>query len=110
MPTANYSREEIARRGQALYDRHIRPAVEPIHNGELIVINVETGEYEMDKDDIAATNRAFARFPDAPLFTLRVGERAAYRLAGSGRAPAVTAGRHTRRSGTPLPDADSRTE
>ncbi|MBW3625264.1 MAG: hypothetical protein KY468_17850 [Armatimonadetes bacterium] len=76
------SGEEIVRRGQALYDQRIRASVEPEHNGKLLILNVETGEYEMDADDLAASIRARERFPNAPLFTLRVGYPAAYRIGG----------------------------
>ena len=75
--------EEIARAGQSLYEQTIRASVEPEHNGKFIVLNVETGEYEMDADDLTASLRARDRFPDAPLFTVRVGHPAAYRIGGT---------------------------
>lgn len=77
------TRDEIANRGREMYDRDIRPVVEPIHNGKMLVVNVGTGEYEMDMDPVAAVTRASARFGDASLLTFRVGHLAAYRL-GSG--------------------------
>lgn len=82
MPTKDYNGEEIARRGQALYQEQIRAEVEAQNKGKYLVINVETGEYEMDADDLAASKRAKARFPDAPLFAMRIGFAAAYRLGG----------------------------
>jgi hypothetical protein len=80
------SPQELSRRAHDLYDRLIRPAVEPAHNGEFIVLNTQTGEYEMDPDDIAASKRAVARFPAALLYTMRVGHDAAYRLGRSSQA------------------------
>jgi hypothetical protein len=80
MPTSSLTIDQIVQRGQELYDRQIRAQVEPEHNGKLLVINVETGEYEMDADAVAAAKRAKARFPDAPLFTVRIGYPTAYRL------------------------------
>ena len=82
-PTS-YTETEIVERGQRLYEQTIRPAVDEAKNrGKLLVINVETGEYEMDADDVAAAKRAKARFGnDAVLFTMRVGYPAAYRLGG----------------------------
>ena len=76
------SGDEIVKRGQALYDEEIRPKVEAENKGKFLVINVETGEYEMDADDVAAAKRAKSRFPDAPLFSMRVGYPGAYRLGG----------------------------
>jgi hypothetical protein len=73
---------ETARRGQAWYEEHLREKLEAGNRGKFLVLNVETGEYEIDADDLAASKRAKARFGDAPLFTVRVGYSAAYRLGG----------------------------
>jgi hypothetical protein len=51
MPRLQDTGEEIARRGKKLYERTIRAQVEPEHKGKLLVLNLETGEYEMDADD-----------------------------------------------------------
>jgi hypothetical protein len=82
MPTVKDKGDEIARRGQEIYEREIRTKVEADNKGKLLVINIETGEYEMDADDIVAAKRAKARFGEAELFTMRVGYPAAYRLGG----------------------------
>ncbi|MFH1919077.1 MAG: hypothetical protein ABIP48_04200 [Planctomycetota bacterium] len=82
MPYAKYTPEEVQSRGQALYDQQIRPGVEPEHDGKFLVIDVETGEYEIDEDDLNATKRALAKRPEAILYGLRIGHPAAYRLGG----------------------------
>ena len=82
MQATGPSGDEVVKRGQALYDTQIRPKVEAGNEGKFLVINVETGEYEMDADDVAAAQRARTRFPDAPLFSMRVGYPGAYRLGG----------------------------
>lgn len=83
MAISSYSAEEIVRRGQEIYERDIRPQVEAGNKGKLLVINVESGEYEMDSDAIVAAKRAKTRFGAAPLFTMRIGYKGAYRLGGS---------------------------
>jgi hypothetical protein len=75
--------EELARRGQAYYDEHLRERLEPEHNGEYLVLDVESGEYEMDADEMRAIQRARARHPDRLFYVLRVGHRAAHRIGGS---------------------------
>jgi hypothetical protein len=85
MATVTYTAEEIAQRGQEIYEQEILPKVEPGNKGKLVVINVETGDYEMDADPVAAAKRARARFPDASLFTVRVGYPTAYRMGGRWR-------------------------
>ncbi|MGH7964728.1 MAG: hypothetical protein ACRERD_23430 [Candidatus Binatia bacterium] len=78
--TPRYSKEEFARRGQEIYDRDIRPRVEPSSEGKFVAIDIETGAYEIDADDYIATERLLARKPDAQIWLLRVGHRAAYRV------------------------------
>lgn len=85
MPYARYAAEEVAARGEALYEQDIRRRVEVEHHGDFVVVDIETGAFEVDSDDLAATKRALAKRPDAVLYGLRVGYPTSYRL-GSGRA------------------------
>ena len=87
MPAAKYSREEVAARGEAIYEQEIRPKVEGQSKGKYLVLDIETGEYEIDQDDLIATKRAMAKRPDAVLYGLRIGYPAAYRLGGFSTAP-----------------------
>jgi hypothetical protein len=73
MAHPRYTRDEIVERGQALYDQQIREKVEPQHNGKFLVLDIETGDYEIDADSYAAYERVAARRPDAPFYLLRVG-------------------------------------
>jgi hypothetical protein len=70
----------VVQRGMEIYEQQLKPQVEAGNYGKFLVINTDTGEYEMDADDVAAAKRAKARFADAPLFSMRVGHAAAYRL------------------------------
>jgi len=72
--------EAVARRGRDIYERDLKHLLEPDHDGEFVVLNVETGEYELGADDVEVSRRAKARFPDALLLTLRVGRAAAFRI------------------------------
>ena len=56
MPHPRLSDAEIDRRGQEAYERYIRGKVETAENiGKQIVIDVETGDYEIDSDGLAAS-------------------------------------------------------
>ena len=81
-PTA----DEIVQRGQMLYEEHIRPTVHSEDTGKFVVIDVETGPYELDESDITAVTRARLNHPRATFFIRRVGSAAAYRL-GAHRPP-----------------------
>lgn len=84
MPHPRYSSAEIAERGQALYDHQVRGKVEPTYKGKYLVLDIETGEYEIDAHELAALERAKAKNPDAALYMLRVGYASAYRIRGRG--------------------------
>ena len=51
MPYPQYTPEEVAQRGEAMYERQIRARVEPEHLAQFVVIDSETGDYELDVDD-----------------------------------------------------------
>ena len=75
-----YSKEEFARRGDEIYERDISPHVEPDDEGKFVVIDIETGAYEIDRDELAASDRLLARRLDAQMWTRRVGSRYARRI------------------------------
>lgn len=80
MPHSRYTRQEIVRRGQRLYEQGIREQIPAESQGQFLVIDVETGLYEVDASDFEAMQRARARNPDAALYIMRIGFPTAYRL------------------------------
>lgn len=82
MPYPNYAPEEVESRGEEIYERQIRSQIEAGNKGKFVVIDIETGQYEVDDDDLRATKRILARRPNAVLYGLRVGFPAAYTLGG----------------------------
>ena len=82
MGRATVDPRELARRGQAYYDDHLRATLEPEHKGKFLVLEVKTGDYEMDADEMAAIQRAKANHPESVFYILRVGYRAAHRIGG----------------------------
>ncbi len=84
MPYTQYSAEEVARRGEAIYGQQIRPTLAGEHHGKFVVLDIETGAYEIDEDDLAATKRMLAKRPEAVLYGVRIGHSTAYRTGGTG--------------------------
>jgi hypothetical protein len=82
MRPTTLSSEEIAARGQRIYEERVRSEVEGAHHGEFVVIDIDSGDYEVDSKDIDASIRLRERHPGAVTFGLRVGFPAAYRLGG----------------------------
>ena len=75
-----YDKDEFARRGDAIYDRDIGPHVKAADHGKFVVIDIETGAYEIDQDELAASDRLLTRRIDAQVWTRRVGSRYARRF------------------------------
>ena len=80
--TAEDQLAEDERLAEEVYDRSVRPALRPEDEGKYVAVAVETGDYEVDADDFAATRRLLARRPGARLWLMRTGPSAAYRLRG----------------------------
>lgn len=80
MPHPRYSSHEIAERGQALFDRDIRNTLGASARGKFLALDIETGEFEIDDDELTALKRARAKHPGAALYLVRVGHPTAYRL------------------------------
>jgi len=75
-----YSREDVARRGDEIYEREVLPRLAPEDEGKFVLIDVITGSYEMDRDEVAASDRLLARQPDAQVWMRQTGSRYARRF------------------------------
>ncbi len=75
--------DAISRRGAELFERQIRPRLGSGDQDKFVAIDVESGDFELDDDDFAATERLVARQPRARIWLMRVGQDAAYRIGGS---------------------------
>lgn len=80
MPATTYTAEQLRRLGQERYERDLRRGLEAQHHGQFLAIDVETGEYAIDSDDVVAVNRVAGDRDSAPIYLLRIGYRAAHRL------------------------------
>lgn len=82
MPYPGYTTEEVARRGRAIYEERLRSEIEATSLGKFVVIDVESGDFEMANEDLEASEKLLSRRPNAILYGTRVGEKAAYRIGG----------------------------
>lgn len=73
-----YSKEELAQRGQELYETQVRQKVETGNVGKIVAIDIETGNYEVADNVLPATRRLFARNPKAQPWVIRIGHRTVY--------------------------------
>ena len=83
MRHTNYPHGEVSRRGEEIYEREIRGLVEKDQMGKILVIDIESGEYEIDADPIAAGHRAHANHPDGVFYAIRIGYPAFAKVGGA---------------------------
>ena len=79
-PPPTYSKEEFARRGDELYEQHVRPNVRDEDEGKYVAIDIITGDFEIDESDLAASDRLQARSPGSQTWLTRVGSRYYHRF------------------------------
>ena len=68
-----YSTDEIVTRGKEIYEKRLRQKLEAHNLGKFLVIDIETGDYELDDDDVTASRKASRKNPDGARFGMRIG-------------------------------------
>ena len=67
-----YSKQEFARRGDALVASKVRPKLTAADTDKFVAIDIETGEYELDANEMNATDRLRKRVPDPQIWLVHV--------------------------------------
>jgi len=84
MEAALLSREEVALRGKSLYEQHIRSQVKNERNiGKIVIIDIKSGDYEVDDIGIISAERLHTSHPMARLYGIRIGYNVAETLGRS---------------------------
>jgi hypothetical protein len=82
-----YDKDEFARRGEAVYECDIRPTIGAANKRDFLAIDIETGAFEVDTDELAASDRLRTRVPNAQIWLRRVGSRFARHFGGHREPP-----------------------
>jgi hypothetical protein len=80
-----YNKEEFAHRGDTIYEGTIRPQLSSGDKGKFAAIDIESGIYELDVDELGACHKLRARVPDAQIWMVRVGSRSVHHFGGRDR-------------------------
>lgn len=75
VPQPRHTKEEFAQRGDEIYEQDVLPHVEAGDEGRFVAIDIETGAYEIDANELAASDRLLSRNPHAQIWLTRVGSR-----------------------------------
>jgi hypothetical protein len=77
------SSEEVAKLAHQLYENKIRREVETELNiGKMVIIDIETGEYEVDEAGIKAAHNLYAKNPYTRLFGICISYNVAASFSG----------------------------
>ena len=79
--TPRHSKEEFARRGDAIYEK-ILPKLAPKDVGKFLAIDIDTGAYEIAADEMKAGDKLLARLPAAQIWMVRIGYAATHSFGG----------------------------
>jgi hypothetical protein len=77
-----YGKQEFARRGDEIYEMRVRPCLTDDDEGKFAAVDIETGAYEIDEDELEACDRLNARLPAAQIWLVKVGSRHLHRFGG----------------------------
>lgn len=80
-----YEKKEFARMGDALFEESIRSRLDAVDDDHFVAIDIESGEFEVDADERAASDRLHARLPTAQIWIRRKGSRYVRRFGASQR-------------------------
>jgi len=64
---------DIAKRGEEIYFSVIQQQLEPQHNGDYVVIEVETGNFTYNSNPLVALKEAQQKYPGKLFHVIRVG-------------------------------------
>ena len=79
-PDIDIYSDDVVTIGESIYEKDVLPRMTPEDKGKMVVIDVFSGDYEIDRDLMVARHRLKRRQPDAIVYIGRVGYRAAYRV------------------------------
>ena len=77
-----YEKEEFARLGDSVYEMQVRPHLTTKDEGKFAAVDIESGAYEIDEDELEACDRLSACVPHAQIWLVRVGSRYVHRFGG----------------------------
>ena len=79
---SNLLPEAIAARGQEIYELRLKAILEPQRHDQIVAIEVESGDYAVGPDLLAAADELQRRHPNSPFYFIRVGSPTVFRLDG----------------------------
>lgn len=80
LPQLRYSKEEFTKRGNEIYEAQVCAQVEDGNHGKIVAIDIETGEFELGRNTMIASDNLLERCPDAQIWCVRIGYKGVHRF------------------------------
>jgi len=75
LPWETLDNRGMAEKAKAIYEK-IKDGLEAEHKGEVVAIDIESGDYFLGKTGLEAARRARARYPNRIPYIIRIGRPA----------------------------------
>ncbi|MBM3239143.1 hypothetical protein FJZ31_22850 [Candidatus Poribacteria bacterium] len=66
-------KNQIAAKGQELYDRKLRNKLEPEYRGQIVAIEIDSEDYFLGASFVEAVKKAKKKYPDKLFYFVKVG-------------------------------------
>ena len=76
----NSRSQQLAQRGEVIYQKKLKELLEPKYNGQFVAIEVDSGDYFLGDTPLDAIHRGKEKYPDKPFHVMRVGPKTAFNL------------------------------
>jgi len=73
-------KDEVALKGQQIYDHTLKQKLERDHWGDVVVIEVDTGDYFLGKTSTEAINTAKEKYPNSIFYVVKIGFPAVHKF------------------------------
>jgi len=71
-------KNELVEKGKEIYKKKLKDKLEPEHKGEIVAIDIKSGDYFLGKSVIEADRKAREKYPDDVFYFNKIGYRAVY--------------------------------
>lgn len=75
--------DNMPAKGRGIYQKQLKGILEPEHKGEIVAIEVDTGDYFLGKTVIEAVDKGREKYPAKGFYFMRVGYKAVHFVGGS---------------------------
>ena len=71
VPAVN--KERLVARGEALYQQRLKSQLDPTYHGQIVAIEVESGDYFIGKSVTEAARKAREKYPEKVFYFVKIG-------------------------------------